>query len=80
MENGAKNHEIDYDENMAAPEIVNTILHEVLHAIVHVWGIKFKDSDQEEEVVNALGGALSTLFKDNLELLDWIKDTFHKDE
>jgi hypothetical protein len=72
-----KTHEIEYDINMAEAEKVNTLLHEVLHGLNHVWGIKYDSLDQEEEIVNALGGALATFFKDNKKFLEWVMTTFH---
>ena len=80
----AKNHEIDFDGDMADGEKLNTILHEVLHAIVHVWGIDFKSFDtsheQEEHVVNAMASALITVFKDNPEYLLWMYNKLHGEE
>jgi Zn-dependent peptidase ImmA (M78 family) len=76
----AKHHEIDVDKNMVDGELINTFTHEVLHALVHVWGIKFESHEQEEYIVNALGGALTTYFKDNADYLQWLLDTFHGDE
>lgn len=75
----AKNHEIDFDEAMVEPEKANTILHEVLHAIVHVWGIEFKDSEQEETIVNSMSSAMVTIIKDNPEFIMWLYNTFHGD-
>jgi Zn-dependent peptidase ImmA (M78 family) len=76
----AKHHEIDYDKELIGGEKVNTLIHEILHAIVHVWGIKFNSHEQEEDIVNTLGGALATLFKDNPELLLWVYNEFHGEE
>ena len=63
-----KEQEIDYDSSMSEQLIMNTILHEIGHAMVHVFGIKFKDEDYEEHFVNAYSGALVTVLRDNPEL------------
>lgn len=76
----AKEHEIDYDEDMVDSEKINTILHETLHGVIHVFGIKFRDHEQEEEIVNSLGGALTTLIKDNPKLFRWIMSVLHEEE
>lgn len=75
----SKNHEIDFDKNMVEAEKVNTILHETLHALCYAWGIKFRNSEQEEEIVNALSSALCTLIKDNPEFYKWMGDVLHDD-
>jgi hypothetical protein len=76
----SKQHEIDYDEDMVDSEIANTLIHEILHGITHVFGVKFRDSEQEEDVVNSFGGGLATLFQDNKELLVWLLETFHPED
>ena len=76
----SKHHEIDYDEDMVDSEIVNTLLHEIGHAIVHVFGIEFTNNEQEEKVIKSLMGGLTTVFKDNKEFLDWLRTTLHGDE
>ena len=50
----------------------NTILHEVLHAIIYQWNIDL-DEKMEETVVNGLTNGLITVFVDNPELLDYLK-------
>jgi len=76
----AKNHEIDYDEAMVDGEKVNTILHEILHAIVHVWGIQFSSNDTEEAIVNSMASALVTIIKDNPDFVLWMYNVFHEEE
>lgn len=56
-------------------ELLNTMLHEIIHAAIYVYGIKgeFKDDDHEEKVVNVLGNALTEIFVRNPDLASWIK-------
>mgnify|MGYP000701406736 CR=1 FL=1 len=51
----------------------NTVLHEILHAIVYQYGLVETLGDKEEIVVNTMANGLSTVFVDNPWLLDYIK-------
>lgn len=68
------NSEIRIKEGMSESESLNTILHECLHAIVYVYGIKndFEDNDEEEKIVNALGNGLTEIFLRNPNLIKFI--------
>tara|TARA_R100000093_G_scaffold8765_1_gene6074 strand:- start:2167 stop:2553 length:387 start_codon:yes stop_codon:yes gene_type:complete len=50
----------------------NTILHEVLHAIIYQWNIDLEEKE-EEKLVNGLANGLTTVFVDNPELMDYLK-------
>lgn len=50
---------------------VDTVLHEISHAIFWVYGIE--DEDKEERIVSTFGSAWMALYRDNPWLLDWIK-------
>lgn len=76
----AEESEIDYDTGLSDQEKVNTILHELGHAIVHTFGIKFKDDDQEEEIVNSMASGYMTVFRDNPALVKWIVDVLFDGE
>jgi hypothetical protein len=73
--------ELDYGEHtitifgkQADSEYMNTMLHEFFHAMNWVFNIPYKSAKQEEEYVKMNTSALITLFKDNPELLDTIKE------
>ena len=51
----------------------NTILHEVMHAIIYQWNIEL-DEKVEELVVNGLSNGLTTVFVDNPKLMDYFKE------
>ena len=72
-----KQHELDYDISMNDSEKVSTLIHEILHAIVHVFGIKFRDNEHEEDIVTSLSGGITTVLKDNPKFIEWIQKTFH---
>ena len=51
----------------------NTILHEVMHAVIYQWNIEL-DEKVEELVVNGLSNGLTTVFVDNPKLMDYFKE------
>lgn len=54
------------------------LLHEILHGIFHMWGINTNMSDENEEaLVNTIGLALITVFRDNPTLLPQIQRKLH---
>jgi len=67
----SKNQEITYDEDLQEQELMNTILHETIHAISFIFNIQFS-KDAEEEVTVKLANGLQTVFRDNPEFLNWI--------
>jgi hypothetical protein len=50
----------------------NTLIHEVLHAIVYQWGIELDDKE-EEKICNTLANGLTTVFVDNPSLLSYLQ-------
>lgn len=52
---------------------VNTMIHEILHAIVYQYGMAEDLKDIEEKIVNTTANGLSAVFKDNPWLTDYIK-------
>lgn len=67
-------HEISLNVALEGSEVLNTIVHEILHAGIYIYGIReeFKDSDHEEKVVNALGNAFTEVLVRNPKLVSWI--------
>jgi len=49
---------------------VDTLLHEILHAIF--WAYHIKETDCEERTVSILGTAWAQIYRDNPWLLAWI--------
>lgn len=56
-------------------DVQNVVLHEILHAVSHVFSIYPDDdeSGEEERAVNAFANGLMTVFRDNPALLDYLK-------
>ena len=63
---------IGYTTDEKGVSHANTILHEVLHAIIYQWNMELDDK-VEEQVVNGLANGLTTVFVDNPELMDYLK-------
>lgn len=72
-----ESHEIKIKSGMDGRERLNTMLHEILHACIYVYGLKceFKDDETEEKIVNALGNGLTEAFVRNKELSEFVKES-----
>jgi hypothetical protein len=65
------------DDEIATPfKAVDTLLHEIDHAVTWAYGIK--DEDKEERRVAARAVAWTQIFRDNRWLLKWIDQTLCK--
>lgn len=71
--------EIIVNSSHSKREMVNTLIHEVLHAIWHNYGISgiITDHDRQEYVCNTTANALTQVFLDNRELLSWVEEGLH---
>lgn len=70
--------EIAYWRSLPQDELVNTILHEILHGVVYVFDVKFESGRAEEAAVRKIANGLVTLLKDNPALLEWLKKSLKK--
>ena len=68
----AKEGIIGYTAEEKGVSHANTILHELIHAIIYQWNIELGEKT-EEIVVNGLANGLSTVFVDNPELMNYLK-------
>lgn len=50
--------------------VIETLIHEVTHAIFHVWGIK--DEDDQERITTSLAFGWATVIKDNPKLMKFL--------
>ena len=62
---------IEVDLTVHPTKVVDTLLHELGHAIWWAYGIE--DEDKEERVVATLATAWTQVYRDNPELLGWIQ-------
>lgn len=63
---------ITVDLAVRPQKVLDTLLHEISHAIFWAYGIE--DADKEERIVSALGTAWAQVYRDNPGLLPWISD------
>ena len=68
----AKEGIIGYTDEEKGVSHANTILHEILHAVVYQWKIELGEKE-EETLVNSLTNGLVTVFVDNPDLMDYLK-------
>ena len=69
----AKEGVIGYTAEETGVSHANTLIHEMLHAIVYQWNMDL-DEKVEELVVNGLANGLTTIFVDNPKLMDFLKE------
>jgi len=66
------------DTPVSGPSAVDTLLHEIGHAI---WfSYLLEDEDKEERVVATMATAWTQIYRDNPELLGWIEKTLRPEE
>lgn len=71
---------IAYYSKQKRSEIVNTILHEMLHGVVYMFDINFRSLRDEERVVRKMANGLHTVLKDNPQFLEWVIQNANKDD
>jgi len=70
---------IEIQREAQGDDLANTLLHEVLHAIVYSSSLNseggaLEEDKHEEQVVNSVTNHLMAVFKDNPWFLDWLKE------
>tara|TARA_Y100001938_G_scaffold81983_1_gene113001 strand:- start:155 stop:481 length:327 start_codon:yes stop_codon:yes gene_type:complete len=64
---------IGYTADEKGVSHANTLIHEILHAIVYQWNMEL-DEKTEEHVVNGITNGLTTVLVDNPKLIDYLKE------
>ena len=59
-------------DGQRGPQLADTILHELLHAIYATFSLK--DDDEEERIVSALATGLVGVLRDNPDFARWLID------
>ena len=62
---------IGYTSDEEGVSHANTILHEIIHAVVYQWNIDV--GEKEETIVNGLTNGLTTVLVDNPKLMDYLR-------
>lgn len=70
---------IEIQKEIQGDDLANTLLHEVLHAIVYASSLNseggaLEDHKDEEQTVNSITNHLMAVFKDNPWFLDFLKE------
>jgi len=71
---------IAYYSKQKKSEVVNTIIHELLHGVVYMFDINFRSLRDEERVVRKMANGLHTVLKDNPQFLEWIMQNANRDD
>jgi|TARA_R110000803_G_scaffold209119_1_gene278368 hypothetical protein len=66
------NSRIRIEQNLTGPPLVDTVLHEVLHAIWRLGQLKDKKED-EERAVAIMASYLTQVLRDNPALMPWLR-------
>ena len=69
----AKEGVIGYTAEETGVSHANTLIHEILHAIVYQWNMEL-DEKTEEHIVNGITNGLTTVLVDNPKLIDYLKE------
>ena len=64
---------IGYTADEKGVSHANTLIHEILHAIVYQWKMEL-DEKTEEQIVNGITNGLTTVLVDNPKLIDYLKE------
>ena len=69
----AKEGVIGYTADEKGVSHANTLIHEIMHAIIYQWNMELEEK-VEELVVNGLANGLTTVLVDIPKLIDYLKD------
>ena len=78
-----RENKIQINTNLEQHDLLNTIIHEILHACCYVGGLTTKsnplsDEDKEEVVTNTLANQIHIVLRDNPWLLKFIQESLSK--
>lgn len=81
----ARENKIEIQEEAKGLDLANTLLHEVIHAIVYhsslnSQGGPLHDDDNEEQAVNSMTNWLMTVLRDNPWFLDTIQQSISEEK
>ena len=78
-----RENKIQINTNLEQHDLLNTVIHEVLHACSYVGGLTTKsnplsDEDKEEVVTNTLANQIHIVLRDNPWLIKFIQESLSK--
>jgi len=76
-------HYLQINTNLESHDLLNTVIHEILHACCYVGGLTTKsnplsDEDKEEVVTNTLANQIHIVLRDNPWLLKFMQESLSK--
>ena len=78
-----RENKLEINTNLEQHDLLNTVIHEILHACCYVGGLTTKsnplsDEDKEEVVTNTLANQIHIVLRDNPWLLKFIQESLSK--
>ena len=78
-----RENKIQINTNLEQHDLLNTVIHEILHACCYVGGLTTKsnplsDEDKEEVVTNTLANQIHIVLRDNPWLIKFIQESLSK--
>ena len=78
-----RENKIQINTNLEQHDLLNTLIHEILHACCYVGGLTTKsnplsDEDKEEVVTNTLANQIHIVLRDNPWLIKFIQESLSK--
>ena len=78
-----RENKIQINTNLEQHDLLNTVIHEVLHACCYVGGLTTRsnplsDEDKEEVVTNTLANQIHIVLRDNPWLIKFIQESLSK--
>jgi len=76
---------IEIQDNLSSQKHLNTLLHEIMHAIIDIGGLNksgapLEEEDDEEIVVHQVSNYFLGVCRDNPWLINYIKENLKKNE
>ena len=56
----------------SAHQEAETFLHELMHAVYAIYGVRAKDP--EERIISQMSVGMASVIRDNPDLIDWLKE------
>lgn len=71
----AENQEIVLRANLRGQQALDTLLHEVVHAVSNITGVELSELQ-----THTMGYALASVLRSNRDLLPWIQERFQEED
>ena len=65
-----------FQHDQDVEQLRESVLHEVVHVVRQIMGVRLQDTDGEEKVVKAISMGLNMVLVDNPELVEWLRTAY----